>query len=253
MTYRSIYLSFSLALLLFSACRTTYFASRTQVAYERISEAHIESDDEVNHLLAPYRQKMNAKMDKEIGYLDTILIKERPESSIGNWLADMLLEEAQRNSPDSIDFAVQNYGGIRVTSLASGPITIGDVYEVMPFDNMISILTADGRGVQEFMDHMAKGRGWPISRGIQYKIKNGKAIEVMSNGRVLEPYKTYRFAVPDYIAGGGSGSFFLKRHQRQDLNLLIRDAFITHIMRDTDQGFHQYASKEGRIINLTYE
>ncbi|MFT4566676.1 MAG: 2',3'-cyclic-nucleotide 2'-phosphodiesterase (5'-nucleotidase family), partial [Saprospiraceae bacterium] len=238
---KHIYLIAALLFLALSGCKSTYYVTDTDVDYKRISEAEITPDQEVADMLIPYRTQMDAEMNEVIGHLDTILRKESPESNIGNWLSDMLLEEATRNSNLTIDFAVQNSGGIRVPSLAAGPITIGEVFEVMPFDNKISIITADGNGVKEFMDHMAKGRGWPISKGVSYKIKDQTAHDIMINGAALDLNKTYTFALPDYIAGGGSGSAFLRKYDRQDLELLIRESFVEHIMRDTESGSTQYA------------
>ena len=234
-------------------CKSTFYVTDTAVEYERVSEASVTPDQEVADMLTPYRTQMDAEMNIVIGQLDTILIKESPESNIGNWLSDMLLAEASRNSKMEIDFGVQNSGGIRVTSLAAGPITIGEVYEVMPFDNKISIVTADGNGVKEFMDHMAKGRGWPISSGTSYKIKDQQAYDILINGTPLDLNKTYKFALPDYIAGGGSGSAFLRKYDRQDLEVLIRESFVAHIKRDTESGTTQYARKEGRVKYMNHE
>lgn len=234
-------------------CKSTYYVTDTDVEYERISEATVTPDQEVADMITPFREQMEEEMNVVIGQLDTMLIKESPESNIGNWLSDMLLEEATLNSQMSIDFAVQNSGGIRVTSLAAGPITIGEVYEVMPFDNKISIVTADGNGVKEFMDHMAKGRGWPISQGTSYTIKDKQAHDIVINGAPLDLNKTYKFALPDYIAGGGSGSAFLKKYERIDLEVLIRESFVAHIKRDTQLGKTQYASKEGRVKYMNHE
>ena len=250
---KHIYLIVVLCFLSSWGCKSTYYVTDTEVEYERISEVSVTPDKEIADMLAPYRTQMDAEMNQVIGQLDTMLIKESPESNIGNWLSDMLLEEASRNSDMEIDFAVQNSGGIRVTSLAAGPITIGEVYEVMPFDNKISIVTADGNGVKEFMDHMAKGRGWPISHGTSYKIKDQQAHDILINGAPLDLTKTYKFALPDYIAGGGSGSAFLRKYNRQDLEVLIRESFVTHIIRDTQSGNSQYARKEGRVINMNHE
>jgi len=234
-------------------CKSTYYVTDTEVEYERVSESSITPDAEVAALLTPYRSQMDAEMNKVIGQLDTLMTKESPESNMGNWLSDMLLEEASLHANEKIDFAVQNSGGIRVPSLAAGPITIGEVFEVMPFDNKISIITADGNGVKEFMDHMAKGRGWPISKGVSYSIKDQTAQSIIINDEPLDLNKTYKFALPDYIAGGGSGSAFLRKYERVDLEVLIRQSFVDHIIRDTESGTTQYARKEGRVINQDHE
>lgn len=244
-----------LALFILSiGCKSSYYSpSQVDVAYNRVSEVPVAPDAEVESIIVDYRVQLEKEMNVVIGQLAHDISKTSPESDIGNWMVDIMHDEANLMLDQPVDFSVQNQGGIRVSSMSAGPITVGEVFEVMPFDNMISILTADGAGVQEFMDHIAEGRGWPISAGTSFKIKNKKAVYVMINGQPLDLAKTYRFALPDYIANGGSGSDFLSRHPRQDLDVLIRDAMLTNIKRDTEQGITQSPVIEGRIINLDNE
>lgn len=230
----------------------TLFVSTTEMTYERVAETEGQQDEGIDDLIDPYRKQFSAVMDEEIGILEVDLTKESPESDIGNWLADMLYEEVKTLNDGELDFAVQNQGGIRVTGMRAGPITIGEIFEVMPFDNMVSIMSADSAGVMEFIHHMAKGRGWPISKELTFKIKEKRAIEVLLLGEPLEGGRTYHFAVPDYVAGGGSGSEMLKELKRKDLDVLIRDTFIDNIKKDTEKGISQKPVKEGRIINLDH-
>ncbi len=247
------YILILVVLLIVGACRSTLYLSETELRYERVSEQVKNGDEDIDMMIAPYRDSLAAVMDEVIGNLEVSLTKESPESNIGNWLADMLYEESKQLNDGVLDFAVQNQGGIRVTGMSEGPITIGEVYEVMPFDNMISIISADGKGTKEFLDHIARGRGWPISKGLSFKIKDKKAVEITLHNEPLEDRRIYHFAVPDYIAGGGSGSDMLNSFKRKDIEVLIRDAFINHIKKDTKSGINQTAKKEGRIINLDHE
>ena len=244
----------SLWLLLYSACQTTNYLATAEIEYEQVSpQTSSEIDEDIEAMIAPYRNELKATMDQVIGKLEVDLLKERPESNMGNWLADMIYEEAILLNDGVLDFAVQNHGGLRVPSMGAGPITRGEVIEVMPFDNKLAILSGSGQDVQAFLDHIAAGRGWPISSNLKFKIKDSKAIDVEINGEPLDNNKTYHFALPDYIAGGGSGSDMLKDLTRKDFNVLLRDFFVNNIIKDTEAGTHQKPIKEGRIINLDDE
>ncbi len=241
-------------LLLNSACQTTNYLATTEIDYEQVSpDTSAEIDEEIEAMISPYRKELDAVMNEVLGELEIDLIKERPECNMGNWLADMLYDEAKILNDGVLDFAVQNHGGLRVPSVAAGPITRGEVLEVMPFDNMVAIISANGKDVQSFLDHIASGRGWPISSQLKFKIKDKKAIDVEINGEPLDYSKTYHFALPDYIAGGGSGTSMLKGLTRKDYNVLLRDCFIQNIIKDTKAGHPQHPVKEGRIINLDHE
>jgi len=239
--------------LVISACQTTYL-SRTEIDYEQVSPIDlIEVDDDIEAVITPYREELSAIMDEVIGELEVTLVKERPECNMGNWLADMIYEEAILLNDGILDFAVQNQGGLRIPTMAAGPITRGEVLEVMPFDNKLSILTATGKEVQAFLDHIASSRGWPVSRQLKFKIKDKKAVDIELSDQPIDHKKTYHFAVPDYIAGGGSGAHMLKELARKDYEVLLRDFFVEHIIKDTQAGLNQYPMKEGRIINLDHE
>lgn len=219
----------------------------------RVADLQVQADSAVDIMIAPYRSIMESEMNQVIGYLENTMIKERPECTLGNWLADMIHEEAEVITGLNIDFAVQNYGGIRVTSVADGPITVGEIYEIMPFDNLMTIIKASGEELMVFINHMAKSGGWPISAGLNYDIRDDSAVNITISGVPLNNQDRYVFVVPDYIANGGSGSFFLREYEQIPTASLIRDAFITHILKDTQSGINQHAEVTGRINILENE
>ena len=225
----------------------TYQPSVNHVENIRISEQNLSPDNQVEEIIAPYREVLNQKMDEVIGELAVDLTKERPESDIGNWLADMLLSEAEIMYKRPVDFAVQNHGGVRVNTMAKGPITVGEIYEVMPFDNNVEILSGDSAQVHKFLNHIAKSGGWPVSRTLKFTIENEEAMNITIRGKDLDGDTIYSFALPDYIANGGSNSFFLRDYVRHSTGTTIRDAFINYLRKATKNGEIQNPSKDGRV------
>ena len=246
------FLSFFVLVLLVS-CSSHYYLSTANLTYYDLAKVRSEGTPALDSMIRPYRNRLQTEMTREIGFLEVDMVKERPESNMGNWLADMLLVEAQKRVEEKIDFAVQNHGGMRLNFLAAGPIVTGEVYEIMPFDNLVTIIEADGHLTKLFLDHIAEDGGWPISRGLVFQINDSKADSIYINNSKLHMDSIYRFVVPDYIASGGSGSFMLAEGKRQDLGILVRDAFLNHIAEDTERGSTQNAVKEGRIINKANE
>ena len=57
--------------------------------------------------------------------------KGKPETKLGNLVADLSLEIAKRIYEDSVNFCLLNFGGLR-TSLPKGEITKGKIFELMP-------------------------------------------------------------------------------------------------------------------------
>jgi 2',3'-cyclic-nucleotide 2'-phosphodiesterase (5'-nucleotidase family) len=190
---------------------------------------------------------MDAEMNEVIGTCAVSLFKELPEGTLGNWVCDALASEAGEVTDKSVDFALQNHGGVRINELAPGPVTIGEIFELMPFDNMVVILEADGHTVQRLFDFVAVKGGWPVSSAVRMGIKDTVAVDVKIGGVPLDVERKYVFAVSDYIANGGDNLSFLTDLPRVTPDLLVRDALINHVKKITGQGGVITATKEGRI------
>jgi 2',3'-cyclic-nucleotide 2'-phosphodiesterase (5'-nucleotidase family) len=117
----------------------------------------------------------------------------------------------------------------------------------MPFDNMLVVLTTDSAGVYQFISHMANRGGWPIS-GVRYSIRESKPENIFVGGQQLRGARQYAFTLPDYVANGGDNCDFLKTMKREDLNKLMRDAFIEGVIETTKQGKLVDAELDNRII-----
>jgi len=179
---------------------------------------------------------MAAEMDVVVGELQEDLIKSRPNSNMGNWFCDILHKEANLMFFNEVDFALQNYGGLRLPNLAKGPLTKGEVFQLMPFDNTLVVLNIDGPTLMKLLDAMAAKNGWPGSWGLTYSIVDDKATEVMIEDRPFSIDSTYRIAVPDYVANGGDQASFLTHLPQEDSGVFIRDIIIAHLEDLKEQG-----------------
>jgi 2',3'-cyclic-nucleotide 2'-phosphodiesterase (5'-nucleotidase family) len=186
-------------------------------------------------------------MEVPLAELANDLSKKMPESTLGNMMADILLNKTQQYADKKIDFAVLNYGGIRIPSLTKGTLKVIHAYNLMPFDNYLVTQELNGQQVQDFCDSIALKKGWPVS-GIAFKIKNDKAVEVKVHGQSLDPSKKYELATNDYLAGGGDGMAFLKDIPNQNTGVLFRDAIMEYWKEQQAAGKKIDAQIENRII-----
>lgn len=208
------------------------------------------SSDQVNSLyealVKPYRDSMAQEMDEIIGYTSTTLVKERPESSLGNWMVDAMHEMAEAEIED-LDFTVLNYGGIRLGSIEKGAVTRSMIYELMPFDNYLVVVSLEGEVVKKLFDKIALYNGWPVSRGVTLEMQNKQAVNIKIQGDLLDENKIYRVGLSNYIANGGDRCDFLKPYEQTDIDLFIRDALIDYVKQANAKGQKISASKEGRV------
>jgi 2',3'-cyclic-nucleotide 2'-phosphodiesterase (5'-nucleotidase family) len=120
------------------------------------------------------------------------------------------------------------------------------MYELMPFDNMVTIIGVTGNVLHHFCDHMAGLGGWPVS-GMSFAIKDKKAVNILVNGKQLEEEALYKLAISDYIANGGDNCDFLETAKQQSTDILIRDALIEYVSNLTTQNKALHPSLENRV------
>ena len=190
--------------------------------------SQVGTDSLLLQLVAPYKAQMETEMQEVIGETDTTLFKQQPECTLGNFIADAMLQKAKEINP-AVDAAVMNYGGIRVSYIQPGAVTVKNMYELMPFDNMLCIVEMNGSTLREFCNHMADAKGWPVN-GITYRITPAKqASGILINGKPLDENKTYHIATNDYVANGGDKCSFLIPLKKQQTNIFIREVLIAYV------------------------
>jgi len=233
---------------LLPSCKSYYTVNKTDGQFYKINKKlDASKSKKIESIIAPYKAQLDSKMNEVIGYAE-YMNKQRPESTLGNWVADVIAEKATEISGKKIDFAVQNYGGLRIPEITKGPVTIGKIYELMPFQNFVAIITTKGTIIKQFFDRMAQYGGWPISKNVKYKIINDKAVDITINGKPFDLNAEYTIALPDYIANGGDKCFFFKDQKQYITEKLIRDVLIEAVKEANAKGKPISSKIEGRVI-----
>lgn len=232
-------------LLLLASCSV----SRKQVSNYRTSYTVIDTtlvkDNRLEQMLQPYKQRMDTAMNVVIGYSEVPLSKAQPESTLGNFMADAQLAFAKRSDP-ATQVAVMNYGGIRLPYISPGPLTKGKIYELMPFDNKLTIVEIPGKVLRQFCDHMAAYGGWPVA-GISFRIKDKKAQDIQIGKEPLNDQLVYHTAVSDYIANGGDNCDFLGDCKKTYFNVFVRDMLIDYLAELNSKGQKLNVKIEKRV------
>jgi 2',3'-cyclic-nucleotide 2'-phosphodiesterase (5'-nucleotidase family) len=186
-------------------------------------------DPGVVDLIKPYKAKLDLTMNDVISYNEVELTKGKPNSGLTNWVADALLEEARRLTTPEVDFAVLNYGGVRIQSLAKGDVTVGKMYELMPFDNVLYIAQLDSVAIMSLAQKILKANGWPLSHTIEIKGEFGEVVDIKVQGQPLTSKRIYQVAIPDFVFNGGDGMDMFKGAKYNNTGAFIRDLFIAYL------------------------
>jgi 5'-nucleotidase len=143
------------------------------------------------------------------------------ESVMGNWVADLML--AARSG----DVAITNGGGLRA-NIEAGPITYGELYRVLPFDNRFAIVRATGAELEAAVVANLEHDGGILSFSglrVSAACKGGKLDVEMHrpDGKLVADAEVLRVVTSDFLATTGK-EFVGKGKTTIDDEPTIRDA-----------------------------
>lgn len=211
------------------------------------------ADARMEKMIAPYRTRVNEALAEKVGTTQMAMEKGLPESELSNMMADATLWSAKNWATGDLEkytpeMCMLNSGGIR-TALPAGNITMGHIYELMPFENEVVLLKLSPDSLRSLVRYVAARGGAPVS-GIRIYIGN----EVGRTGQTRLGDKPYVFdrnvwvATSDFLANGGDGmTFFSKPLEYVETKIKVRDAIAAYFRRFNAEGKPVPAVKDGRI------
>jgi 2',3'-cyclic-nucleotide 2'-phosphodiesterase (5'-nucleotidase family) len=210
-------------------------------------------DSVMQAIVKPYTDSIAHDMAQLVTVSETPLIKGKPESKLTNLVADILLENSadfctSRNYAVKPDASYVNYGGLRA-SLPEGEITVGKIFELMPFENEVVIIRITGASILQMAERIADRGGEGIA-GMKLGIRNRKVSSLLINNHPVDPAALYWLATNDYIAGGGDQMVMLANPvERINTGLKIRDVLIETLRKRYQKEGILDVKEDGRIYN----
>ncbi len=206
----------------------------------------VPADPAIQQMIAPYAKKVSAEMSEVIAQAETALTRTHPEGKMGDLVVDAMRRAASDSTGKAVDIAFTNAGGVR-NDIGAGPITMGSVFEVMPFDNTIVVFELTGEALQKTLDSVAGRGGDPVS-GMRMAVERGRAVDVQIAGKPLDPKAHYRVATNDYVFDGG-GHFGGLREASKVVRtgVLLRDALIDEIRQRSQKDGILRVQLDGRM------
>lgn len=175
--------------------------------------------DKVQAELAPVKNVVLGRAGNEL-YHDRATV-----SVLGQWVTDIMRHSAQA------DVAFINGGGLR-SSIPAGMITMGNLYEVMPFDNTLVTVELTGAQILKVLEHgmyndkisMLQFSGLNVT--CDPSLPAGKKIVkvTLADGSKLKLAKRYKVVINDFMAQSGDGfTMFSQGTNLIDTQVLLRD------------------------------
>jgi len=178
-------------------------------------------------VIAPYLAQADSLAHRQVAVLRDPLDRRGDEYGLGRLIADAIRAAAQS------DLAFTNRGGIR-RDLAAGPVTYGELFEVLPFGNTVYRLTVSGRELRAILTRAADGNehvfsGVHIERDPSRPAGNRLVSAVLADGRQIVDADRYTVGVPDFLARGGGGWTMLETLPTENLDMTMLDALVAYL------------------------
>lgn len=122
-----------------------------------------------------------------------------------NYFTDFVMKRGSELAP-KVDLAIANKGGLR-TSLPEGYFSKGQVINMLPFRNFVTVVDVPGNELRNIFEVMSRTQGNGVSANVRASYRRQGDSTVLAdatvNGRPIDPARTYRVATIDYLAKGG--------------------------------------------------
>lgn len=183
-----------------------------------------------------YNQELSPVLGEKLGETTSELTHDRNSkgsvSLLGKWSCDVMREAT------GTQVAIQNGGGLR-RSLYKGTITMGDLYEIMPFDNYLVTLELSGADLKKAIDHginnptITDGQFSGLKVTYDPKLAQGSSITsiTLEDGTAIKDDSYYTVVTNDFMLTGGDSYDFSKAKNVVNTYIPIRDALLNAIKK----------------------
>lgn len=178
------------------------------------------ADPEVAALVKRYREAAAGAANRPVGRLGGSVMKgsEDGESQAAGLISDGQLFVAKDPHRGNADFALMNNGGARTDLLpaADGTVTFGQIFAMQPFANNVVTKAYTGAEIKAVLEQQfASGTNSAAQPNLLTPSANflfsydksrpaGQRIVAMKlDGKPIDPAKTYRVAINNFLASGG--------------------------------------------------
>ena len=181
--------------------------------------AEIPEDPVLLQVIKPLAEEIRASFDQPLVKAPKGLFRgsASEENLLGYWVTDVMRERSQALLGESVKFAITNRGGLRA-NLRAGQLKVGDIYEVMPFENELVIVELTGAEIKQIiLETLARRGGEPCS-GVSVKVEgtpeSPQVTVTWNDGSAIKASETVKVATTDYLYDGGDSIPTLKKGRK---------------------------------------
>ena len=200
-------------------------------------------DSAVKAITDKYKTELSPILDEVLGTLENDLPHDTDAMQLtpmGQFIAMCMAELG------GTQIAIINGGGIR-RGFDKGEITMGLMYELLPFDNTLVTLNISGSELKKLIEHglmpenFRPGQFYGIEVWYDETKPQGERITTMRllDGTLIKDDEMYSVSTLDFLLTGGDNYDFSKAVDVVDTNIPVRD-YIAEMIREEEVISHTY-------------
>ena len=206
-------------------------------------------DPEQTTLIAAYDRLAAPIANRRAGSVTAALSRapnEAGESALGDIVADAQLAATAAQANGGAVAAFTNPGGLRadIAGKEDGAVTYADLFASQPFRNQLVTLSISGSQIKTMLEQQwldpKRPRILQVSSGFSYAWDGTKPFgervapdSMLLNGERIEPSKTYRITVNNYLSTGGDGFTALRDGTAQQFGVYDADALYAYFQANS--------------------
>ena len=195
-------------------------------------------------------QRVMAPLKQVIGHSARMMMNDRdnPDLPLGNLVADVLRAYGSQYFGVPMDFAVTNFGGIRVP-MPEGAVTLEDITSMFPFKNYVCYCKMKGSGLLQLFQQLSGTKAFQATSGATVRVKAHELESALIGGEPIDPERVYNVTTIDFLLDGGDNLRIGALSEDVQLtHVLVKDAMLEYIQSMEAQGTVIDSSSDGRVI-----
>ena len=169
------------------------------------------------------------------------------DAPLSNLFVDVLRDAGSKYYKVPMDFAITNYGGIRVP-MPEGAITLDDITSMFPFKNYMCYVKMRGSELSRLLDQLAQTDEFQAVSGAKVQVKGHKVVSALVGGEPIDPKKLYNVTTIDFLLDGGDGIRIGAMAEDVKLSrVLLRDVMLDYIRDCESKGIAIDSASDGRV------
>ena len=202
---------------------------------DRVITDSVPADPEVKAIVDRYQAELQEALGKTVGEATTDILRGSGETEMGNFVTDSM-----RTYYPDVDFAFTNAGGLRA-NIDAGPITLEEIYAVLPFNNTLVTMELTGAQVEQVLEEGANsqygtvqvsGLKWAYDADAPFGDRVTRV--TLPDGTPIDPNATYKIATNNFMAAGGDRFTTLTQGQNTtDTQINLVDTVVRYLEQNS--------------------